>query len=119
MVESAIVNGIVNDADKSENTDKKYAVEHSYVDFQNLIVNEKLTALTGTERGVFYGQQYFAELMVQENIEFYLQDEIQKFIDYQFVQTRRFFMVNLIIYLALFCVPFLLVLFGYKDQRVS
>lgn len=74
MVTSAIVKAIIkNDADKGA-AERSVATEHSYMDFQNLIVNQKLMALRGKEPKAYYSKEYFAELMVQESIEFYLQD---------------------------------------------
>lgn len=69
------------DAQKGD-VEKVVAVEHSYIDFQNLIINQKLMTLRSEAKTKNYSKQYFSELMVQESIEFYLQDQIQKFIDY-------------------------------------
>lgn len=103
----------------SDQSNKFITIEHSYIDFQRLILNEKLQ-MNKEEEGAskskqkVFGQLYFARLMVQNdenNIEFYTQDMVQKFIDLQFNETQKFFFTNLIIYLLFFFVPFLLALF--------
>jgi len=53
---------ISNDSDKKD--DKSVAIEHSYVDFQNLIVNQKLKNLRKGEPKASYNKEYFAMLMV-------------------------------------------------------
>jgi len=50
-------------------------------------------------------------MMIQSSIDFYLQDAIQKIIDYQFETTYKFFKNLALLYILGFCVPLLIIIF--------
>lgn len=103
-------------------SDTYITLEHSYIDFQSLILNEKMSMIKNKHKkgnNTVFGKVYFSSLMVQNNksnIEFYTQDMVKKFIDYQFKQTEIFFMTNLFIYLFLFLLPFLVFIFSESNN---
>lgn len=66
---------IKNDLEKDQD-EKEVAIEHSYMDFQSLILFQKMKGLSGVTPRKNYGKIYIAELMVQSDIDFYLQDMV-------------------------------------------
>lgn len=65
--------------------ERTIAVEHSFMDFQYMIIGEKI-AKSRTGGDFVFDELYLSKLMIQpeSNVEFYQQDAIQKIIDYQF-----------------------------------
>jgi len=99
-------------------------VEHSYVDFQQMIIRNKLNhespANQVTEDYMFDHVQ-LANLMMQENSEnvtFYEQDAIQKIIDYQFTTTKKFFKRLSVLYICLFLIPLFFIIFSKNPLTV-
>lgn len=101
------------DAKKDE--ERTIAVEHSEMDFQYMIIGEKLKFDPKTEGTKFvFDNLYLSNLMIQDdesNVTFYEQDAIQKIIDYQFETTYRFFTRLAMIYVCFFVIPLLMIIF--------
>ena len=138
-----IINVIVErdiEKDKQEGMEKTITVEYSYMDFQWMIIGEKmrnygdledriqeikdkeenkdkteeeldeLIHLEKSKKFVF-DNHYLSQMMIQPSIEFYLQDAIQKIIDYQFEMTFRFFSRLALIYTLGYVTPLLIIIF--------
>ena len=72
--------------DSGIGSEKNYEIEHSYIDFQKLIIGEKIRAIQ--EKGLMninFGDQQLADVMYiedEEHIEFYNLESIRKVIDF-------------------------------------
>lgn len=125
---------------KNKDVERTITVEYSTMDFQWMIIGEKLESYTNSvnvlkeitddpnfvnlpikeqnekiaavesERFVF-DDHYLSQMMLQPSIDFYLQDAIQKIIDYQFETTYRFFRNLAILYILGFITPLLVIIF--------
>lgn len=130
---------------KNKDVERTITVEYSTMDFQWMIIGEKLESYTNSvnvlkeitddpnfvnlpikeqnekiaavesERFVF-DDHYLSQMMLQPSIDFYLQDAIQKIIDYQFETTYRFFRNLAILYILGFITPLLVIIF-YNDAE--
>ena len=96
--------------------ERNIAVEHTYMDFQFMIIGEKLAYnLEENKNQKFvFDDLYLSKLMIQneDNVEFYQQDAIQKIIDYQFVTTKKFFSTLMYCYIAFFMLPIIIIIFS-------
>lgn len=99
---------------------KKFVVEHSYIDFQMLILGRKLKWDTDNGKYVFDSQKLARSLIQNDlaNIDFYSQEAIQKLIDYQFETTYKFFMAQTIIYIVGFVIPLGFIIFHEHNLRL-
>lgn len=100
---------------------KTIPVEHSHIDFQFMIMANKLDYDSKEKKPYVFDDLKLAELMVQNsetNVQFYQSDAIQKIIDFQFVTTKMFFERLAIIYLVLFMIPLLVIIF-YDDVMID
>ena len=74
--------------------EKKFEVEHRYVDFQLMIICEKLrTFVKNPKKVVKFDDLYLARLIYQnpENADFYVTETIQKLINFQYSRSVKFF----------------------------
>lgn len=101
--------------DAAKNEERTIAVEHSTMDFQYMIIGEKLKYdAKSAGRKFVFDNLYLANLMIQEdeaNVNFYEQDAIQKIIDFQFETTYIFFTRLATIYICFFVIPLLMIIF--------
>jgi hypothetical protein len=97
-------------------------IEHSYVDFCSLILNQKIQAAFAKKSGMVqkttkvemndYIISFFMEKIVQKcGIEVEEQDMIKNIIDGQFIDTQANYMQQLLAFIACFLVPFLVQIF--------
>ena len=85
-------------------------VEHKYIDFQPLILGEKIRS----RKKYVLDEFKLAQLLrINEgNEEFYKQEYIKKIIDIQFSVTYKFYLGLFIFYLVFFFMPFVLSILG-------
>ena len=90
---------------------KNIEVEHSLVDFQKVIIGEKVR---GYQEGIFhninFNDQHLAQIMYvepEEHINYYNLETVRKIIDFQFRKTSRFLGLMLKIYMVGFLLPFI------------
>ena len=123
MIDIIVKEIIDQNEEKGKDQDRSITVEYSYMDFQSMILGFKMMNMTDpnyAELPLKYDKLFLSNLMIQEdNIEFYMQDGIQKFIDFQFEETFSFFSKQLIIYLLFFVMPFLAIIFQYDQITIS
>lgn len=110
-----LVNAIV-DKDKLSKKDieKNYEVEFSYMNFQNMIIGEKIRKKQEFGKGKLkFNNLYFANLINQNpsNQELFMKESIQKLIDFQYMTTFKFFKYLFIVYVLGFALPFFHYLF--------
>lgn len=91
---------------------KSYEVEHSLIDFQKLIIGEKVRGIQESKNyGVQFTDQHLAGLLCKEGnkaLEFYKLESIQKLVDYQFIKTKAFLNLIMRFYVFGFLGPFIL-----------
>ena len=115
--EKEITNMIIDKDLKKDNVEKNIEVEHMAINFEMLIIAEKLRALDqglSTDKLLFNDLFYACLLIDQEetNQEFYQKETVQKMIDFLYQKTRIFLSVQLYLYLIGYCLPFLMMI-GY------
>lgn len=101
------------DKDKTQKVfkNKNVEVEHSMIDFQKLIIGEKIRDVQ--EEGfhnVNFNDQHLASIFYVEpdhQIDFYKLETVRKIVDYQFITTKWFLSLMLKFYLCGFLLPFL------------
>jgi hypothetical protein len=91
---------------------KSYEVEHSLIDFQKLIIGEKVRGIQeDKDYGVQFTDQHLAGLLCKEGnkaLEFYKLESVQKLVDYQFIKTKAFLNLIMRFYIFGFLGPFIL-----------
>lgn len=98
------------DREKNKTSDDlTIEIEHKYIDFQYLILGEKIR-----ERQKYVLDDFrLARFMINdENIEFYEQEYVKKIIDVHFPLTKKFYCVLLIFYLSFFFIPLVATIFS-------
>lgn len=85
-------------------------IEHTYIDLKFLIIGDKIKHLDDEEslKKLSYDDEYLAKLMMssEENSEFYMQESVQKIIDYQFVQTKKGMTYLFWFYIFCYMIPY-------------
>ena len=110
---------VANDKLKKANVEKNYEVEYSYMNFQNMIISEKIRKKEEFSKGKLkFNSLYFATLINQNpsNQEFFMKESVQKLIDFQYMTTFNFFRNLFIVYGLGFALPFFHHLF--KNHQV-
>ena len=86
-----------------------YNVEHTFIDFTCLIINEKIKALSsGTNQPLSFDDKYIATLFHNlgcMNKKMYEQDSIQKVIECQWDTTRRIMSISTAVYVLFYFIP--------------
>lgn len=87
---------IKNDQDKDELILKDYETEHMYIDFSELIIGDKIKKISQIKKKsdvksiLRFDDIYYSKYMLNTtNLDFYLQESVQKIIDFQWVQTKK------------------------------
>jgi len=99
---------------KKTNIEKNYEVEFSFMNFQNMIISEKIRKKQEFSKGKLkFNSLYFANLINQNpsNQEFFMKESVQKLIDFQYMTTFNFFRNLFIVYGLGFALPFVHYLF--------
>jgi hypothetical protein len=110
------------DEQKLPGTVKNFVVTHTYIDFRDVILGEKVRAINKNQMDIKikFDNRYYADWMLkcgEQNQEFYLQESVQKLIDYQWT-TTRVIMTNLfLMYILLFLLPLTVTLFT-EDESI-
>lgn len=98
--------------DEEEIKKKNYEVEHSLIDFQKLIIGEKIRGIQEEkDYGVEFNDQHLAGLLYKEGdkyLDFYKLEAVQKLVEYQFIKTKAFLGLIMKFYLIGFLIPFIL-----------
>ena len=111
-----------------ENEDKNIEVEHQYINFEMLIISEKIRAIEkgNSAHNLEFNDIYYSTLMIDQeetNQEFYNKETIQKIIDFQYGTTRVMLSYMLYVYLIGFCLPFCLMIGfdfeSYNETRIG
>ena len=83
---------VENFEEKSEDMRKKcYEVEHSLIDFQKLIIGEKVRFYQEDFKNINFNDQHLASLLYKEGdnkLSFYKLETVQKLVDFQFQKTK-------------------------------
>ena len=90
-----------------------YNVEHTFIDFTCLIINEKIKALhnsyySGIHQPLSFDDKFIATLFHNlgcMNKKMYEQDSIQKVIDCQWATTRRIMSISTVVYVLFYFIP--------------
>lgn len=89
-----------------------YPIEYWYIDFDQLILGEKTKHLTGddhkTQEELKFTDEYYANLIWirNEDDDFFMQDTVQKLIDYQFARVQAYYKFKFFMFLFSFIIPF-------------
>ena len=97
-------------------------MEHFYVDFQSMIMAEKIRNVSkeGEEVTLRFDDLYYATFLLKSgdsNHNFYLQESVQKIIEFQFVQTKRMMKFIFHLYMWMYGIPIGIYLFT-KDENI-
>jgi maltodextrin utilization protein YvdJ len=108
------------DRDKYSNQ-KNYIVTHTFVDFREVIIGEKLRAIQKSRKklDLRFDNLYYADWMQKcgdSNIKFYLQESVQKMIDYQWTKTYSIQKNLFMMYVVMFLIPVSTTLFSESDK---
>lgn len=91
--------------------EKNIEVEHSAIDFQRMIIGDKIRAIQEKNyQHVNFNDNHLADIFNiqnEEHLEFYNCDAVRKVVDFQFVKTKKFLTMCFGIYLGGFVIPFL------------
>lgn len=89
-------------------------VVHSYIDFNFLIIGEKLRNNLTSKKSdwIKFDDEYYSSILLESNNiqEFYEQKSVQRIIDVQFQVAKWFWQLQFIFYIVLFFIPFTLTL---------
>jgi hypothetical protein len=98
--------------DKREKEEKNIEVEHSMIDFQKVIIGEKIRFIQEKNfRKVSFNDNHLADIMWVEDPEylsFYNLETVRKVVDFQFVKTKWFLQYAFMFYACGFLIPFIL-----------
>jgi len=101
---------------------KNIEVEHSMIDFQKVIIGEKIRDVQEEGfRVIDFDDQHLASILYIEDdahISFYNLETIRKLVDFQFVRTKAFLERMLGFYVFGFMVPFVISLSVDQNQLV-
>ena len=90
---------------------KKYEVEHSYINFEKLIIGEKIRGYQEDFKNIEFNDQHLAQLLYKEDedkLEFYELGTVQKLVEFQFHKTKAFLNLIIKLYICGFLGPFML-----------
>ena len=104
---------------KEMRKEKNIEVEHSCIDFQKVIIGDKLRAIQEEDfKHVNFNNNHLADIfMVNDDdyIEFYNCEAVRKIVDFQFIKTKKFICATMALYVIGFLIPFTLSL-SLKDK---
>lgn len=92
---------------------KKYEVEHSLIDFQKLIIGEKIRGYQEDFKNIRFTDQHLAAILYKEEekqLHFYKLETVQKLVDFQFLKTKKFLTLIVKLYVLGFLAPFIIAL---------
>lgn len=96
-------------------TEKNFEIEHSYIDFQKLIIGEKIRGIQEQNfKNINFGDQHLANVIFiedDEHLEYYNLESIRKVIDFQFSEASKFLQFQLFFFGAGFMAPFIATMF--------
>jgi len=99
---------------KRQVVDKNIEVEHSAIDFQKLIIGEKIRYIQEQSyRKVNFNDNHLANVFFVEDDEylsFYNLEAVRKIIDFQFLKTKQFLQYTFLFYIGGFMIPYILTL---------
>lgn len=100
--------------------EKNIEVEHSAIDFQRMIIGDKLRAIEEGDHPtkVVFNDKHLSDIFLIDNeeyIDFYNCDAVRKIIDFQYLRTKKFMLACFTVYMCGFMIPFLLTL-SIKSQ---
>jgi hypothetical protein len=59
------------DTNSKDDSQKNYEIEHSYIDFQQMIIGEKIRSYSDGKYSYEFNDFILCKLMISENLEFY------------------------------------------------
>jgi len=96
-------------------TDKNFEIEHSYIDFQKLIIGEKIRGIQEQNfKNINFGDHHLANVIFiedDEHLEYYNLESIRKVIDFQFSEASKFLKFQLFFFGVGFMAPFIATMF--------
>lgn len=118
---------ISNDELKEVGIDKNNEIEYYYVDFQYLIIGEKIRSIssTGQEQTAAaelkFNDLYYARIFAEKaddetNNTFFKQKSVQKLIDSQWVDTYKVQVTIFLIYFLMYVIPMCICSFKISDE---
>lgn len=97
-------------------------VEQWYIDFDYLVLGEKVKRVTGrsdrSKKTLRFDDEYYSRLvwLQNENDSFFRQNSVQRLVAHLFVRTKAFYTVTFVVHVLLFLIPFTLsVILGRDD----
>lgn len=90
--------------------EKNIEVEHSCIDFQKVIIGDKLRAIQEDNyEKVNFNDNHLADIFMindEDYIEFYNCEAVRKVVDFQFTKTKKFIIATMLIYIFGFLIPY-------------
>lgn len=91
---------------------KEFEVEHSLIDFQKLIIGEKIRGILELNfKNIIFNDTHLAGLLYKDEekyLSFYKLETVQKLVDFQFEKTKKFLSLIMKLYVFGFLGPFIL-----------
>lgn len=114
--EDELVEEIVSSESNITNLNKSFEVEYVYINFNMMIIGEKIRCIFENEEIPRFDNLFYAELIAkltenEDNDVYFSVSSIKKIIDSQWVYTYRFQLAMFLMYLTLYCVPMFIVSF--------
>ena len=97
----------------------QYPIEHTYIDMKWLAIGEKIKRMQSNQeiRELALDHRFYSEMIVKQigNISFYSKETVQKIIDFQFMDTKKYLKMQFWFYFLFFVCPYSLTLIS--DNR--
>lgn len=107
------------EAGKMHKDEAQYPIEHTYIDMKWLAIGEKIKRMQSNQeiRELALDHRFYSEMIVKQigNISFYSKETVQKIIDFQFMDTKKYLKMQFWFYFLFFVCPYSLTLIS--DNR--
>lgn len=113
--EKELTSLIIQKDQEKDNDEKNIEVEHMSINFEMLIIAEKIRA---TEQGddlskLVFNDLYYSTLLIDQedtNQDFYQKETVQKMIDFLYHKTRIMLSIQFYLFIIGFCIPFVVMI---------
>jgi len=106
---------------KPANIERSYETEYYFIDYQMMIIDEKIRCVRQKKEIPSFDDLYFAEIIMKKsqdeiNNSFFLQESVQKIINAQWDRTKNFQKRIFFIYFFFYCIPMCVSCFKISDS---
>lgn len=106
---------------KSSKIDREFETEYYFIDYQMMIIDEKVRCVSQDREIPRFDDVYFSEIIMKKsqdeiNNSFFLQETVQKIINAQWDRTKNFQRRIFFLYFFFYCVPMCVSCFKMTDR---